>query len=111
MSTFKTIESDSESEVTLAKDELTPQNRKILCMRIGDEIGVDGALLDRTLGANTVEGLLEFRDAVVEWQQQEAVRQGYYSPRTYSDGLMPQEVDMRTPAQQFADLLMDAGFF
>lgn len=94
----------------MTRDELTPQNRRILCESIGNEIGVDGALLDKTLGANTVEGILGFRDAVVEWRQQEAVRQGYYTPRANSDGLMPAEADVRTPLDSFIEMMSDIGF-
>lgn len=85
-------------------DELTPQNRRIICDRIGEETGIDGELLDQVLKGNTAEELGRFRDAFLKAKREEAVRQGYFTPRTPTDGKRPKTMTApKTPSEQFGE--------
>lgn len=92
------------------KDELTPQNRLAVCLRIGEEIGIDGNWINENISENTVEGLNRFRDMWLDNRRKEEVRQGFYTPRSTFLGTRPEQNDARTPQQIFVDFLIDAGF-
>ena len=90
---------------------LTPENRLAICKRIGEEIGLDGEVLDKCLDSTaTAEQLFEFRDIALAHQRSEAIRQGFYTPRTSFDGERPERNEVKTTAQVFAEWLTDSGF-
>ena len=90
-------------------DELTPQNRRIMCERIGGELGISGEFLNEHLNVNTVEGILGFRDALLKFREEEAIRQGYYTPRTSMVDMKPEERSVMTTTDLFVEMMHDLG--
>lgn len=91
-------------------DELTPQNRKILCTRIETETGFPADALIKCFPNASADDLIAIKDMMLEDQRNEAIRQGFYTPRANSDGLMPAEADVRTPRESFVEMMSDIGF-
>lgn len=84
---------------------LTPSERTELCMQIGDELGIDGAIIDKccTL-AVTREDLMRLRDTAAAAMRHERERQAYYSPAVGSEGIHPAAVEPpKTKGEIFAD--------